>query len=217
MAGGLSHHRRRDVALLGQGTLLFSLQGHPASMDFAQCGEPGGIREIRQNADHSAGGDARGHWHSGFHPDHRRDGEALSGAVDPSRRPRRALHLGADRGIRRRVGQQMDVSLPLGPRCRPDLLGGTHRADARTQRPSEEKHDGVRRPGPRPHGRSGVVRRLQRRDRAADRGRFYRHAGAARRSSRDAALSVRRTAGLWRFWPLGPDSTKCGPTRPRAR
>src|SRR5450830_1580408 len=30
--GQLSHHRRRDVALLGQGALLFSLQSHPASM-----------------------------------------------------------------------------------------------------------------------------------------------------------------------------------------
>ena len=45
----------------------------------------------------------------------------------------RAIHLRPDRGIRRRVGQQMDVSLPLGPRRRPDLLRRTHRADARAR------------------------------------------------------------------------------------
>ena len=46
------------------------------------------------------------------------------------------LHFRADRGIRRRVGQQMDVSLPLGARRRPDLLGRPHRADARARRPA---------------------------------------------------------------------------------
>ena len=57
----------------------------------------------------------------------------LSGAVDPSRRTGHAFRLGADRGVRRRVGQQMDVSLPLGARGRPALLGRAHRADARPQ------------------------------------------------------------------------------------
>ena len=56
---------------------------------------------------------------------------------EPSIHPDRsghAIHLRADRGIRRRVGQQMDVSLPLGARRRPDFLGRADRADARAQR-----------------------------------------------------------------------------------
>ena len=48
------------------------------------------------------------------------------------------LHFRLDRGIRRRVGQQMDVSLPLGARCRPDQLGRPHRADAQAQTCEEE-------------------------------------------------------------------------------
>ena len=36
----------------------FRYKGHPAPVDPAQCREPGGIRETRQNADHPAGGDA---------------------------------------------------------------------------------------------------------------------------------------------------------------
>src|SRR5262249_43941141 len=40
---GISHHRRRDVALLGKSSLLFPLQGHPPPMDFAQRGKPGRI------------------------------------------------------------------------------------------------------------------------------------------------------------------------------
>jgi hypothetical protein len=34
MADGYLHLRRRDVALFGQGALLFSLQSHSAAMDF---------------------------------------------------------------------------------------------------------------------------------------------------------------------------------------
>jgi hypothetical protein len=44
--------------------LLFSLQSHPASMDFAECGEPGRISEKRRDADLSPGGYARGRRHS---------------------------------------------------------------------------------------------------------------------------------------------------------
>ena len=156
----LSHHRRRDVALFGQGPLLFSLQGAPASMDLAQRGEPGGIREIRENADHPAGGDAGGYWHPGFHADHRSDRKTSPRTVDPSRRPGRAIRLRADRRVRRRVGQQMDVSLPLGPRRRPDQLVRPHRADAR----AEGQRAGacrVGRTGAGPHGGPGLVRRLE--------------------------------------------------------
>ena len=55
-------------------------------------------------------------------------------AVDPPDERDRRLHFGADRGVRRRVGQQMDVSLSLGARGRPALLGRPHRADARARR-----------------------------------------------------------------------------------
>ena len=48
----------------------------------------------------------------------------------------RPLHFGTDRGIRRRVGQQMDVPLPLGARCRSDLFGRPHRTDARARWPT---------------------------------------------------------------------------------
>ena len=34
----------------------FRYKAHPASMDFAECGEPGRIRETCQDADHPAGG-----------------------------------------------------------------------------------------------------------------------------------------------------------------
>ena len=61
------------------------------------------------------------------------------------------------------------------------------------------------RPGSRPHGGPGLVRRLQRSDGAADRGRLPRYAQAAGRPSRDKALSVRRPAGIRRFRPVGPD------------
>ena len=75
-----------------------------------------------------------------FHADHRCDRKAPSRAVDPSRRSRRALHFRTDRGIRRRVGQQMDVSLPLGARCRPDQFGRAPRAHARPRSRRGGKH-----------------------------------------------------------------------------
>ena len=135
-------------------------------------------------------------------PDHRPGRKASPGAVDPSDRPGRAIHLRTDRGVRRRVGQQMDVPLPLGAGRRPDLLGRTHRADAR----AHGKRRAARRArsaGCRAHGGPGLVRRLERHDRAADRSRPAGDARSARHPSRHAALSVRRTACLWRFRSLG--------------
>ena len=44
-----------------------------------------------------------------------------------------AVHFRTDRGIRRRVGQQMDVPLPLGPRRRSAQFGRPNRAHARAQ------------------------------------------------------------------------------------
>ena len=67
----------------------FRYKGIPHPMDPAQCREPGGIREIRKNADHPVGGNARRYWHPGFHTDHRQDREASPRAVYP---PRRARH-----------------------------------------------------------------------------------------------------------------------------
>ena len=93
-------------------------------MGLAQCGKPGGIREIRQNADHPPRGHAGGRWHPEFDADHRPNGKAYP---DPPIHPVRAgrvLRVRVDRGVRRRVGQQMDVSLPLGARCRPDRSAG---------------------------------------------------------------------------------------------
>ncbi len=127
-----------------------------------------------------------------------------------------ALHLDADRGIRRRVGQQMDVPLPLGPRRRPDLVGRAHRADARA-RGRRGKACGLRRAGPRPHGRSGLVRRLQRGDRAADRGRFCRHARLCWTPIWRHALICSAAGRPMAISASGARSTKCGPTRPRAR
>ena len=76
-------------------------------------------------------------------------------------------------------------------------------ARMRGPKASEQEHDSVRRPGARPHGGPGLVRRLQRSDRAADRGRLSRDAGLLDAHLAKPALSVRRTAGLRRFRPLG--------------
>ena len=53
----------------------------------------------------------------------------LPRAAHPSARSRaRVPRLGADRGVRRRVGQQADVPLPLDLRGRPGVRGRAHRA-----------------------------------------------------------------------------------------
>ena len=126
------------------------------------------------------------------------------------------LHFRADRGIRRRVGQQMDVPLPLGARGRPDQLRRAASRGCAAPKAGEAGARRVRRPGARPHGGAGLVRRLQRGDRAADRGRVHRDARTAGQPSRDAALSVRRTAGLSAISACGARSTRCGPIRPPA-
>ena len=71
--------------------------------------------------------------------------EALHpGAVDPSRRPGARLPLGADRGVRRRVGQQADVPLPLVLRGRPGVGGRAHRAQHEPGRRRGELLAGIR-------------------------------------------------------------------------
>ena len=65
---------------------------------------------------------------------------SASRAVDPSRRPDRRVRLGAARGVRRRVGQQMDVPLPLGARRRSESSAGAHRALRCGRAPSEREH-----------------------------------------------------------------------------
>ena len=67
-------------------------------------------------------------------------------AVDPSGRSGARLHLGADRGVRRRVGQQADVPLPLVLRGRSGVgrraTGAQHDARAGRDRAAERRrHD----------------------------------------------------------------------------
>ena len=77
-------------------------------------------------------------------------------AVYPSRRAHHKLHLDADRGVRRRMGQQMDVSLSLGARDRPALLRRPYRAHARAQ---GQRRGACRvcRTGSHPHGGPRLV------------------------------------------------------------
>ncbi len=58
--------------------------------------------------------------------------EAVHPATERSIRPSpiARVRVGAARRVRRRVGQQVDVPLPLGARRRPDLLRRAHRAAA---------------------------------------------------------------------------------------
>src|SRR5450432_3779088 len=72
------------------------------------------------------------------------------------------------------------------------------------QRSSAGRIARIRKSGARPHGRSGLVRRLECGDRAADRDGFCRYARPAGRASRNEALSVRRATGVWRFRAVGP-------------
>ena len=97
----------------------------------------------------------------------------------------------------------MDVPHPLGAGRRPDFVGRTHRADARAQCQRAGARQ-VRRTSPRADGGPGLVRRVQRHNRAADRGRAPGDARLTRRSSRHAAVSIRRASRLWRFRSLGP-------------
>ena len=90
-------------------------------------------------------------------------------------------------------------------------------ARMRGPKASEQEHAAFAGADPGSHGGSGVVRRLQRGDRAADRGRLSRYARPAGQASREPSLSVRRPARLSAISASGGRSTRCGPIRPQAR
>ena len=127
-------------------------------------------------------------------------------AASPSLHARRSdarLHLRAARGVRRRVGQQVDVPLSLDLSRR--LLG-----DGRAHRRADDgraghacRRAGARRRG-RAHERTAGLRRLQSDDAAADRGLVQARAGDPRRASRVAAVRAGRPAGDGRLRPVGP-------------
>src|SRR5262249_53155931 len=126
--GRLPHLRLGAVAVLGEGALLLPLQAHPARLGAAEHAQPGGVRAAREAPTDPPGARARRQRAPGLDADHRAHGDAASRAVDPSLRARDGLHLGADRGVRRRVGQQADVPLPLVLRAGPGVRRRAHRA-----------------------------------------------------------------------------------------
>ena len=89
-------------------------------------------------------------------------------------------------------------------------------ARMRAPKASEQEHDAFAAPGSRAHGGPGLVRRLQRRDRAADRGRLSGDAWSAGRASCDTPLSVRRHGRPTAISGSGASSMRCGPIRPSA-
>ena len=176
------HLRARALPLLGQGALVLPLQGASRTLDRAQRRDAGRVPEVREAAARAAGRDARRRGHPGLDADPRALRGAASRAVDPPARAGRRLRLGAARGVRRRVGQQVDVPLPLGARRRPDL-GGRAASRARCMpRASDEQHAAMRAQirermvGPR------LVRRLERR---------RRRRRSRRRSARRSTCSTR--------------------------
>ena len=127
------------------------------------------------------------------------------------------VRLGAARGVRRRVGQQVDVPLPLGARGRPGSAPPAASPRAMMPAGRRRQHAGMRGADPRADGRSRLVRRLERADGAADRGLLPRGARAARRAPGRAPLSVRRAPGVRATSASGASSTRPGPIRPPAR
>ena len=92
----------------------------------------------------------------------------LPGAVDPSGRPGARVSLGADRGVRRRVGQQADVPLPLVLRAGPAVGRRAPRAqhDARTPIQRDGRRDDQGAHDPAPHARRLVAPRPRIRSKA---------------------------------------------------
>ena len=147
MTDHLPHLRQRAVAVLGEGALVFPLQAA------SRTSGSSAIRASRRSSARYAKlpliplvvtPDGQGT--AGLDADHRAPRDALSGAVDPSARPGAGVPLGADRGVRRRVGQQADVPLPLVLRGRPGVgrraPGAQHDAGAERRRAAERRrHD----------------------------------------------------------------------------
>ena len=142
--------------------------------------------------------------------------EAGRQPVDRARRSRARLHLGAARGIRRRVGQQMDVPLSLGlsarrwstaERIARQMMGAQGAlAVAQARAAVAERMSGA-----------AGLRRLQPDDAAADRGLVQARAGDPRRPSGRRGRTCWAAGRPWPTSACGASSTKRRPIRRRAR
>ena len=199
--GRLSDHRCGGVAVLGESAGLLPLQGNPARMVVAS----GRVRVVPATcaaASRSPGGDAGRARHAGFNADHRCARTGVQRTRHPSSGNRRGVRFDTARGVRGRMGQQVDVPPALGTGDRPGRL----RAPAR-RHDDGASDDGGNRPGR--EGDSGtdgwprLVRRLQRGDGAADRTILQGRARLPRSPPLGSPLSLRRTPGVRRLRPLG--------------
>ena len=132
-------------------------------------------------------------------------------------RTRRRVPLGAARGVRRRVGQQVDVPLPLGARRRSAERGRAHRPPDAAARGSNASMPR------RPH--RSAARMVDRvwfvgsNETTAPQieASFERAIDLLEAHFADASVSVRRTSGVRRFRSVGHSSTVRGPIRRRVR
>ena len=199
----ISHHRRRDVALLRESTLLFPLQGNSAQWI---------LRNAASQAEYEK--------HAKMPiiplvvtPDGTgiQDSTPIIDQVEKLH-PEPSIHPGDTvtrfiSALIEEFGDEWGNKWMFHYRWARDVdqISSAGRiARMRAPDASEQEHDRVRRPGPRADGGPGLVRRLQRNDGAADRGRFSGDARPAGRPPRNTALSVWRATRLWRFRPLGP-------------
>ena len=185
-------------------------------MDSAQSGHRRRVPEVRQASARAAGRHAEERRHPGFHADHRVRRGAASGAVDSSGRSGYQVYFGAARGVRRRMGQQVDVPLSLGARGGHSLGRRAYRAldDAGSGRGAARQRD---RDGARAHGPARFFRRLE-----SQRPRRKSRSHSATRSRFSSLISpIVRTcsAGVPRLPTsrCGGSSTTRGPIRRRAR
>ena len=137
-----------------------------------------------------------------FDAHHRTLRSCAGRALDRARRSGACFHFRAARRVRRRVGQQVDVSLSLALSARCLVT-----AERIARQVMEAGGPARRRPDPRrrrrTHDGPSGIRRFQRQDPGHDRGLVQARARTARGSPANAAVYVGRPAGDGRSRPVG--------------
>ena len=194
----------------------FRYKGIPHRVDRAQRGDRGGVPEVREAADRAARGDAR---RQGASRTRRRSSSASRRSIpEPSIHPPSPVarvRLGAARGVRRRVGQQVDVPLPLGARGRSDRSAGARSRAAMMPGADDEQHaahDRADRASAWSAACGSSARATQTAPQIEDS--FQRRARAARRAPRRRGRTCSARGRVRRLRAVGAALRVPGPIRP---